>query len=105
MQTRSGTWLGYAGDAPREVTVRKCSIRVASLLVFVALAGSLHARAAILPTGFTETLIASGLSNPTAMAFAPDGRLLVCLQGGELRVVKNGAPANAISDRHGQFER
>lgn len=47
--------------------------------------------AATLPVGFTETLIASGLSNPTAMQFAPDGRLFVCEQGGALRVVKNGA--------------
>ena len=45
---------------------------------------------ATLPAGFTETLIASGLSSPTAMDFAPDGRLFVCLQGGNLRVIKNG---------------
>lgn len=48
------------------------------------------ARAATLPAGFSETLIASGLSNPTAMQFAPDGRLFVCQQGGALRVIKNG---------------
>ena len=46
--------------------------------------------AASLPSGFTETQIA-GLSNPTAMEFAPDGRLFVCLQGGQLRVIKNNA--------------
>ena len=45
---------------------------------------------ATLPAGFTETLVASGLANPTAMAFAPDGRLFVCEQGGRLRVIKNG---------------
>jgi len=33
------------------------------------------------------TLIANGLSNATAMAFAPDGRLFVCLQQGQLRVI------------------
>ena len=50
------------------------------------------ARAATtLPSGFTETLVAGGLDNPTAMAFAPDGRLFVCQQGGKVRVVKNGA--------------
>jgi glucose/arabinose dehydrogenase len=49
------------------------------------------ARAATLKTGFTETLIASGLSSPTAMAFAPDGRLFVCQQAGQLRVIENGA--------------
>src|SRR5829696_4447786 len=48
------------------------------------------AQAATLPAGFTETQI-SGLSNPTAMEIAPDGRIFVCQQGGSLRVIKNGA--------------
>lgn len=60
---------------------------VASVAVFL-LAGS--AAAATLPPGFTETQLASGLANPTAMALAPDGRTFVCLQGGQLRVIKNG---------------
>jgi glucose/arabinose dehydrogenase len=47
--------------------------------------------AATLPTGFTESLVAGGLNNPTAMAFAPDSRLFVAEQGGALRVIKNGA--------------
>jgi glucose/arabinose dehydrogenase len=47
--------------------------------------------AATLPAGFVETQFGSNVgSNPTAMAFAPDGRLFVCLQGGQLRVIKNG---------------
>ena len=45
---------------------------------------------AAVPAGFTETQIVTGLSAPTAMAFAPDGRIFVCQQGGALRVVKNG---------------
>ena len=35
--------------------------------------------------------MAGGLTNPTAMALAPDGRIFVCEQGGALRVIKNGA--------------
>ena len=46
--------------------------------------------AATVPPGFTDSLVASGLSNPTAMALAPDGRIFVCQQGGALRVIKNG---------------
>ena len=46
--------------------------------------------AATLPAGFTETQI-GGLSGPTAMDIAPDGRIFVCLQSGQLRVIKNGA--------------
>jgi glucose/arabinose dehydrogenase len=49
------------------------------------------AHGATLPAGFTESLVASGLNTPTAMQFAPDGRLFVCEQNGRLRVIKNGA--------------
>src|SRR5688500_12978858 len=48
------------------------------------------AAAATLPAGFVESLVASGLQRPTAMAFAPDGRLFIAQQGGQLRVVSNG---------------
>ena len=46
---------------------------------------------ATLPTGFTETVVAAGLTSPTGMAVAPDGRVFVAEQGGALRVVQNGA--------------
>lgn len=49
------------------------------------------ANAATVPPGFTDALVAGGLSNPSAMALAPDGRIFVCEQGGALRVIKNGA--------------
>ncbi|HET7480892.1 MAG TPA: PQQ-dependent sugar dehydrogenase [Rubrobacteraceae bacterium] len=59
--------------------------------------------AANLPTGFTQTRVATGLDNPTAMAFAPDGRIFVNQQGGKLRVIKNGtllaAPAIDLTSR------
>jgi len=57
--------------------------------LFVLFAATLAA--ATLPTGFTETQIAAGLANPTAMALAPDSRIFVCQQGGALRVIKNGS--------------
>src|SRR4051812_24455229 len=50
----------------------------------------LPARAATIPSGFSEKQVASGLSSPTAMQFAPDGRLFICEQSGRLRVVKDG---------------
>ncbi len=44
------------------------------------------------PTGFTRnTAWITGLSNATAFAQAPDGRLFVAQQGGALRVVRNGS--------------
>ena len=45
---------------------------------------------ATLPSGFAEATIATGMSSPTAMAFAPDGRLFVAEQTGALRVIKDG---------------
>ncbi len=44
---------------------------------------------ASLQSGFAETQI-TGLSSPTAMAVHPDGRVFVCQQGGQLRVIKDG---------------
>lgn len=64
---------------------------LAGLVLFAGLSILSPVAAATLPTNFTESTFASGLSNPTAMAFAPDGRLFVCQQGGQLRVIKNGA--------------
>jgi glucose/arabinose dehydrogenase len=61
------------------------------LFTWVFLIISCFAEAAALPVGFQETQIATGLSRPTAMAFAPDGRLFVCEQGGAVRVIKNGS--------------
>src|SRR6185436_16259137 len=40
-------------------------------------------------------LYASGISEGVAMEFAPDGRLFVCEQGGNLRVIKNGVLLSA----------
>jgi glucose/arabinose dehydrogenase len=60
----------------------------ASCCLVFALAGS--ATVSNLPAGFVDTLLASGLHSPTAMTFAPGGRLFVTEQGGALRVIKNG---------------
>jgi len=67
-------------------------VRGASLAALVVGAGALllgGAAQAAAP-GFTDTLVAGGLTNPTAMALAPDGRIFVSEQGGTLRVIQNG---------------
>ncbi len=43
-----------------------------------------------LPAGFSESLLAGGLTAPTALAVAPDGRAFVAEQTGGLRVVRDG---------------
>ena len=58
---------------------------IASLLIF-----SSSIKAQTYPTGFQQVLVANGISNPTVMAFAPDGRLFVAQQTGALRIIENG---------------
>ena len=63
---------------------KNCLLGFIVLLVYLTVT-----KGATLPTGFTETAI-TGLSGPTAMDIAPDGRIFVCQQTGSLRVIKNG---------------
>ena len=68
--------------------LRRCVVFCLPILLATALA-----QGATLPAGFTESQfggIGANIPNPTAMAFAPDGRLFVCEQTGSLRVIKNG---------------
>ena len=78
-------------ERPRGVVTLRASrsLVVFTLTLGFAYVSSESAAGATLPTGFSETTI-SGLSNGTAMDFAPDGRLFVCLKDGQLRVIKNG---------------
>jgi glucose/arabinose dehydrogenase len=73
------------------LTIAQQAARLFAGLVFLSCLEVWPTTAATLPTNFTESLVANGLSNPTAMALAPDGRIFVCQQGGQLRVIKNGA--------------
>src|SRR5882672_10058714 len=65
----------------------KSKLKLIPCVLFVLASGA--ASAATLPPGFSESVVASGISSPTAMDFAPDGRLFVCQQNGQLRVIKN----------------
>lgn len=47
------------------------------------------ARAATLPSGFSETRLVAGL-DPNGIEFAPDGRLFVTIKSGTVRIIKNG---------------
>ena len=55
------------------------------------------------PSGFTDTAITGGLGKPMALAVLPDGRTLVAVKGGMLRVIDKGrllaAPALDLSNR------
>ena len=49
-----------------------------------------NAQAAIYQPGFEERTVVGGLTEPTAMAWAPDGRLFVIEKPGRLKVVEPG---------------
>jgi len=55
-----------------------------------------RAPAAQLPSGFTDQLVANGLSQPTSFAFLPDGRVLVTEQTtGRIRLIVGGTTVSA----------
>lgn len=58
--------------------------------ILIVLFFSISSRAQTLPAGFSRVQVAGGISKPTTMAFAPDGRILVAQQNGNLRVIKDG---------------
>jgi glucose/arabinose dehydrogenase len=65
-------------------------VTLALTVCYLAVGAAFQISAATLPAGFSETAI-NGISGPTAMDIAPDGRIFVCQQNGNLRVIKNGA--------------
>jgi glucose/arabinose dehydrogenase len=52
--------------------------------------GNIAQSAPTLPTGFTDELVV-GVGAPTALAFTPDGRMLITTQTGSLRVMQGGS--------------
>ncbi len=69
--------------------IRRAVLAVAMVAPLVAVPAG-PAAAAVLPAGFSDDLVAT-VGSPTALAFTPDGRMLVTTQGGTLRIVRNGA--------------
>jgi glucose/arabinose dehydrogenase len=76
-------------EMTRRLTVLVVGMAVAALTA--ALAGSVTPvrGAPVLPEGFTQSQVVSGLTNPTDMEFAPDGRLFVTEDAGRVRIVKS----------------
>ena len=62
--------------------------------VLVSVAGAAPAAASVYPAGFADTTIASGLTSPTAVTWAPDGRMFIAQKAGQVRVLPAGAQAS-----------
>ncbi len=50
---------------------------------------------ATVPAGYTYSTVVAGRNEPTAEVIAPDGRLFVAEQAGDIRVVQGGALLDA----------
>ncbi len=62
--------------------------RMMPLTLLIAAASIVNAQT--YPANFSQVSVATGISNPTVLAFAPDGRIFVAQQNGALLVIKSG---------------
>jgi hypothetical protein len=75
--------------------MRQIALALATLVVTLIAAPA--ARAGTPVAGFSDTAVATGLASPTAVAFLPDGRLLVTQKGGALRLVDAGVATTLVT--------
>jgi glucose/arabinose dehydrogenase/PKD repeat protein len=66
--------------------------------ILVVLAGASRAEAVTVPNGFEERTVVAGLTLPTAIAFAPDGRMFVAEKDGVVRVVTTSGSIVTLLD-------
>ncbi|MEU4746077.1 PQQ-dependent sugar dehydrogenase, partial [Actinosynnema sp. NPDC023658] len=75
---------------------RRATAVAATALLVAATAVALPPTAdAAVPTGFTDTLAIGGLTNPTAVSFAPDGRVFIAEKSGLVKVYDSLADTTA----------
>jgi glucose/arabinose dehydrogenase/PKD repeat protein len=55
------------------------------------------AAASTLPTGFRDSVVLSGLTNPTVLQFAPDGRIFVGQKNGVIKVFQSLTDTNPVT--------
>ena len=60
-------------------------------------AGPSPAGASTLPTGFRDSVVLSGLVNPTVLQFAPDGRIFVGQKNGVIKVFQSLTDTNPVT--------
>ncbi len=75
--------------ALRVPTIQTISMRLFFTFSLFLVLNSAVAQYEAFPPGFGQVLVTNGLNYPTAIAFAPDGRIFVAEQGGKLRVIKD----------------
>src|SRR5262245_29520147 len=61
-------------------------IEICAALVYFLSSTPAEVQAATLPTGFSESVIFTGLTEPTSVRFSPDGRVFVTEKSGLIKV-------------------
>lgn len=94
----------------RALSSMACAKRALRLSLCAALAGfAPAATAATVPKGWAEKRVAEGLSSPSALTIARDGRVFIAQQQGKVRLVKNDTllakPFLTLSNIDGSQER
>jgi glucose/arabinose dehydrogenase len=74
--------------------VRSCVSAALAMLVVALVA---QARAGTPEPGFSDSLVVGGLSSPTAIAFLPDGKLLVTEKGGALKLFDGSSTTTLVA--------
>jgi uncharacterized repeat protein (TIGR01451 family) len=69
----------------RRLPIRRQALLLSAALIALLVVGG-GSGAGALPTGFQETTVFVGLTNPTAIEFAADGRVFVAEKGGRVKV-------------------
>jgi hypothetical protein len=70
---------------------------VMSGAVLLVQAGPGSAGAATLPNRFSDSVVLSGLTNPTVLQFAPDGRIFVGQKNGVIKVYQSLTDTNPVT--------
>ena len=86
LRTRLPAGRGGAARRGRILPVALSAALVLGSLAAMMAATAPPAHAATLPAGFQESVVFSGLTNPTAVRFAPDGRVFVAEKRGVIKV-------------------
>ena len=85
LRFRRNTLVWTGGGLRQGFLLSQGVILIALTAMLLALTLVPRAQAVTLPTGFTEKVVFTGLSQPTAVRFSPDGRVLVAEKSGLIK--------------------
>jgi glucose/arabinose dehydrogenase len=88
--------MRHVGSAPRWRGLILAAV-VVSATALVTQAGPGPAGASTLPSGFRDSVVLSGLTDPTVLQFAPDGRIFVGQKNGVIKVFQSLTDTNPVT--------